>query len=127
MVYKLYLNKGVKKNSFISFEASETKRIIRPFMIMEILVSNNSFGSGTSRNSPADSRGTQDGSGGYYLDRGGVENEISPCVSRPETATSLLVPSPLNPCMYFKPKDLSDNTFCRLSCLLFPVFSALAL
>lgn len=94
---------------------------------MEILVSNNSFGSGTSRNSPADSRGTQDGSGGYYLDRGGVENEISPCVSRPETATSLLVPSPLNPCMYFKPKDLSDDTFCRLSCLLFPVFSALAL
>lgn len=45
---------GEKKN-FISFKASETKRIIRPFVIMEILVSSHLFGSRTSRNSPANS------------------------------------------------------------------------
>lgn len=68
VVYKLYPNKDVLKK--------ETKRIIRPIMIMKRLVSNHLIGSGTSRNSPADSMGIGGGRGGYSLDKFGCKTRF---------------------------------------------------
>lgn len=62
-----------------------------------------------------------------YFDRARAENQASPCISRPKNCTSLLVLSPLHPCMDLKPEDLSYDTFSNLGCLLFPIFLASAL